>query len=455
MEKGKDAKPGDLIRIKTAKEEINGRMIESYEAGIVLIKLESGYNIGVNRDNILDIKVIKKVEDKSEKNESGEENEAKGKKGNEKKEGNKFELSHKKSIIDLIITGGTLSSSLDVKTGGVKFLTTPENLFKFYPDIFELADIRIINPFMTWSENMDSSHWLKIAKLVAKSLNDESVKGVIVTHGTDFLHYTSAALSFMLKNLNKPVALTYSQRSTDRASSDAELNLYCAAKYALSDIAEVALVGHANSDDDYCYALQGNKCRKMHSSRRDAFKPINTSPIAKVYKDRIEVLRDYNKRKTGKEMNGKKVECEDYFEDKVALIKFYPGQDPEILNYYFKQGYKGVVIEMTGLGHVLTEGARNWIPILKELIEKGFVVCAACQTIYGSLNPSVYEAGRRLEKTGVIYLRDMLSEAALVKLGWVLGMLKEKKIKKEQVKDIMLENIAGEFNERLGEEFIC
>jgi glutamyl-tRNA(Gln) amidotransferase subunit D len=328
-------------------------------------------------------------------------------------------------------------------------LTTPETLFKFYPEIFELADIRIINPFMIWSENMNFFHWRKIAKLVVKSLNDENVKGVIVTHGTDFLHYTGSALSFMIKNLNKPLALTYSQKSTDRASSDAELNLYCSAKYALSDIAEVALIGHADSSDEFCYALQANKSRKMHTSRRDAFKTINTSPIAKIFKDKIEILKRYNKRKTEKEMNGKKVELEDYSEDKVALIKFYPGQNPEILKYYVQQGYKGLVIEMSGLGHVITEGENNWIPILKEIISNGMVVCATAQTIHGSLNQKVYESGRRIEKTGVIYLKDMLSETAFVKLGWILGMLKEKKITSEEVKELMLKNISGEYNERI------
>jgi glutamyl-tRNA(Gln) amidotransferase subunit D len=434
-EKGKNAEIGDLIRIRLAKEEIEGILLESYEAGVVLIKLKNGYNMGLDRSNILDIKIIKKAENKKE---------------DEKEK--KFELSHKKPIIDLIITGGTLSSSLDVKTGGVKFLTSPENLFKFYPEIFEIADIRIINPFMKWSENMNFEDWQKIAKIVVKSLNDENVKGVIVTHGTDFLHYTGSALSFMIKNLNKPVALTYSQRSTDRASSDATLNLYCAAKFALSEIAEVALVGHASSNDDFCYALQANKARKMHSSKRDAFKPINTIPIAKIYKDKIEVLRNYNKRKSEKEMNGKKPLLDDSFEEKVALLKFYPGQDPDILRYYFKEGYKGIVVEFAGIGQVLTEGSKSWVGVVKELVDKGMFICAASQTIYGTLNPFVYEAGRRLEKAGVIYLKDMLSETAFVKLGWILGKLANKEIKKEDVKDLLLQNISGEFNERLGEE---
>jgi len=428
-EKGKDANIGDLVKIKTAKEEIQGILLESPEAGVVLIKLDNGYNIGISRDNILEIKVVKKE-------------------AIEKKKEETFKLSHKKPVIDLIITGGTISSSLDVKTGAVKWLTSPGELFKFYPEIFEIADIRVINPFMKASENMSYEDWRKIAKLAVKSLNEDNVKGVIITHGTDFLHYTSSALSFMIQNLNKPVVLTYSQRSTDRGSSDAELNLYCAAKMALSDVAEVMLVGHASINDDFCYAMPGTKTRKMHASRRDTFKVINDTPIAKIYKDKIEILKSYNKRKEGKEAKAK---LDDSFEEKIALIKFYPGQNPDILNYYDKQGYKGFAIEMSGLGHVLTEGKNNWIQVIKELVKKGTIICAAPQTLYGRLDPFVYSPGRELEKAGVIYLKDILPETAFVKLGWVLG---HKDWSLEEKKKKLLENISGEFNERLGEEFI-
>jgi glutamyl-tRNA(Gln) amidotransferase subunit D len=207
------------------------------------------------------------------------------------------------------------------------------------------------------------------------------------------------------------------------------------------------LVGHANSSDDFCYALPSCKVRKMHSSRRDAFKPINSSPIAKIFRDKIEILEgNYNKRGKANE----KPEMNAVFEDKVALVKFYPGQSPEILEYYLREGYRGLVVEMSGLGHVLTEGKNNWIPVLKKIIDKGLVVCASCQTIYGRLDPLVYSPGRELEKTGVIYLKDILSETALVKLGWILGFEKDK----NKIKELLLKNIAKEFNERLGEDFI-
>ena len=149
--------------------------------------------------------------------------------------------------------------------------------------MFDLVNVlKVEVPFMKGSENMDFKDWQKIAKVAEKYLNDSNIQGIIITHGTDTLHYTSGALSFFLGKVNKPVVLTYSQRSIDRASSDANLNLKCAALTAISDIAEVMIVGHASTDDDFCYAIAGTKVRKMHSSKREAFKPINRKPCKSI-----------------------------------------------------------------------------------------------------------------------------------------------------------------------------
>ena len=315
-----------------------------------------------------------------------------------------------------------------------------------YPEIFEIADVRIKHPFMKASENMDSGDWIRLAKLIEKSLNDSQVKGVIVSHGTDFLHYTASALSFMLGELNKPVVLTYSQRSSDRGSSDSRLNLLCSAYAATSDIAEVMLVGHANLDDGYCYALHGTKVRKMHTSRRDTFRPINCKPIAKIDGDgKIEMIRqDVNKR------NKKKVVSNAVFDSRVALIKFYPGQDSGILDYYRKKGYRGLVIEMSGLGHVISEGKNNWILKLKEVIKRGMFVYAVPQTLYARLDAYVYSPGRKLMEIGVVFLEDMLPETALVKLGYCMAKARGR----IGVNKLMTSNLAGEFNYKLGIEFI-
>ena len=433
----KKPKAGDRVEIfvRDKNERQEGVLLESHDKGVLLLKLDSGYNVGLKKEDISEIKILV------------------GKKESDypftqtEQEGN-LKLSGKKPIIDFYLTGGTISSKLDASTGGVKWLINAKELFGVYPEIFEIADIRVKSPFMKASENMDYKDWIKLAKLIGKSLNDSQVKGIIVSHGTDFLHYTSSALSFMLGKLNKPVILTYSQRSSDRGSSDSRLNLICSARMALSDIAEVMLVGHATTNDDYCYALQGNKCRKMHSSRRDTFRPINCMPIAKVFSDgKIEMIRnDVRKR------NKDKVEVDAVFDSKIGVIKFYPGQSPDILNYYKKKGYKAVIIEMSGLGHVISEGKNNWIPALKKVIKNGLYVYAVAQTIYGRLDSYVYSPGRKLQEIGVVYLGDILSETAFVKLGWVLGhkMWSGSVVTKAR----MLENINGEFNERLGSEFL-
>jgi len=417
------AKPGDFVEVHFGKVIYEGTLLESIdsEKGIVLLKLGNGYNIGFNKKEILDIKVISKFKEKKEE----------------------FEIKNNSSKpnIAVIITGGTIASRYDSKTGGVHPLDSPESLFKFYPGLFEKVNVlKVEMPFMKCSEEMNPKDWQKIAKICGKLLNNSNIQGVLITHGTDFLHYTSAALSFMLGKLNKPVVLTYSQRSIDRASSDANLNLICSAFVAgISDIAEVTLVGHANSEDNFCYVMPGAKVRKMHTSRRDAFKVINGKPLAKVFPEKgIEIFDSFNKRN-----NGKKVKVDAKFEEKVALVKLYPGQSSEILDYYFKNKYKGIVLELSGLGNA----SREWAKKIKELSEKGIIFCGTSQCINGRVDGMVYSAGRKLIEAGVIYLEDMLSETALVKLGFVLA----KTTNKEEVKKLMLTNMARELNNRLEE----
>ena len=423
-----NAVPGDYVEIHLTKLIYEGVLLEvpETEKGIVLLKLDSGYNIGFNRKDILKIVTLKKAREKEEE----------------------FEIKKDstKPNIAMIITGGTIASVLDSKTGGVHPLQKPEDLFKFYPEIFEKVNVSKIEiPFMKASEDMDFKDWQKISKVAVELLNDNNIQGLIITHGTDFLHYTSAALSFFIRNLNKPVVLTYSQRSIDRASSDANLNLQCASLIAISDIAEVTLVGHASSNDDYCYAMPGTKVRKLHTSKRDAFRAINTKPYAKVFPGKIERISEWKLR------NKNKAKLDAKFEEKIALIKIYPGQKPDILDYYAKQKYKGIVLELSGLGHAPTKKSRtSWTQKLKEIQKKGIIVCATSQCIYGRVDPLVSSNGREILGTGVIYLEDMLAETAFVKIGWVLGHEEWSKNKKI-IKEKMLENISGELNNRIQE----
>jgi glutamyl-tRNA(Gln) amidotransferase subunit D len=414
--------PGDKVKIITSKEEIKGVFLNCSDSSLILIKLKSGYNILIKKEDVLEIQKLKQKEKKEKQTKTVKQN---------------------KNLpeIDIIITGGTISSKIDYESGGVKWITQPEELFEFYPELFEIAKIRKIKiPFIKGSENINSKDWKILSKEIQESLNNKNVKGIIITHGTDFLHYTASALSFFIKDLNKPIVLTYSQRSSDRASSDASLNLICSTHAALSEIAEVMIVGHATSSDDFCYALPGTKSKKMHSTKRNAFQPINSKPIAKIFPNgKIENLSSYKKRD---ETNKPKLDS--VFEDNIALIKLYPNQSPDIIDYY-SQRYRGIIIEGSGLGHVLTqESTNNWIPKIKKAINNGLIICMTSQTIFGKVNSKVYSPARELEKAGVIYLNDMLSETAFVKLGYVLAKTKNP----EKIKKLLLKNISREINSR-------
>jgi len=419
-------------------EEFEGVMLYSYDPSVILLKLDNGYNIGIKKEKIKKIELIRQ-ERKKEKGE-GEKKEEKGKRKEEKL---KQARQKQKPKVAFIVTGGTIASCLDYETGAVKPLTRAEEILQIAPKISEIAEPVIECPFLVFSENINAEHFKKIAKIVESKLNDRSVQGVVVLSGTDTAHYIASALAFMLGKINKPVVLTCSQRSIDRGSSDALLNLTCSCYIALSDIAEVTLVSHASLSDEYCWCLRATKCRKMHTSRRDTFRPINSKPLAIVWPDgKIKILQEYNKRSEGK------VKAESFFEEKTALIKWHPNADPALLEFLLKQGYKGVVIEATGFGHVAIEGKFSWFNAIKKCVESGMIVAFAPQTLYGRLDPFVYETGRKLAKLGVLYLHDILPETAYIKLAWLLGKEKDK----EKVKQLMLENIANEFNFRLSSQ---
>ena len=283
---------------------------------------------------------------------------------------------------------------------------------------------------------MNPEHWSKIAGYVARELNKENIRGVVVTHGTDTMHYTAAALSFALEALSKPVALTGGQRSSDRGSFDGAINLICATEFATSDIAEVAIVMHANSSDDYCIANPGTKTKKMHTSMRNTFRPINSVPFAKIYVNgKIEKQKSCTLRHSGK------VKVKSKFESKVALIKYHPGLSPKLLDYYLKERYKGIIIEGTGLGHIKTS---SWLTPLSKIIKKGIFVGMTSQANYGRVDPYIYSTGRDLVNHGVVYLDDMLPETAIVKLSWVLGQT----TKPEEVRHLMTSNLRGEISKR-------
>ncbi len=395
------------------------------DANILVVKLDNGYNVGLD---VSDAKIKKLPAEKHKIFTT------------KQKEIVRFDKSL--PLVALVTTGGTITSKIDYTTGAVKALMTSEEFMKKTPEIGNIANIDLTQPFTKMSEDMEPSDWTKLAEEIAKQLNKGAL-GAIVTHGTDTLHYTAAALSFMLKT-PKPVVLVGSQRSSDRGSTDSAMNLICAAHLAVGDIAEVGTCMHATMNDDYCFFIRGTKVRKMHASRRDAFRPINDLPLAKVHPSgNIEIMNTYRKRESGKAVADTK------FEEKVAIQKVYPGSDPETLEYLASK-YKGIVLEATGFGHVPTQAKKPWIPAIKEISQK-IPVVVATQTIYGRVNTNVYTNLRILfSETNAIPAEDMHPEAAWVKLGFVLGHTR----KLEEVRKIMLTNLVGEITQRDLDEFL-
>ncbi|MCK4327607.1 MAG: Glu-tRNA(Gln) amidotransferase subunit GatD [Candidatus Diapherotrites archaeon] len=426
--------------LKAAKAAVGDRIVVGSEEGLlmpspeitaspdhIVLKLDNGYNIGIKYEG----QTISKSSTPEPKRITKEYKYETG--GHAKA---KQSCKGKKHIA-LLGAGGTITSRVDYSTGAVYTDMTGDDLIALVPELGDIACIKTKTVLEKMSEDLDPLDWVDLAKATAKAL--DKAEGVIITQGTDTMHYTSAALSFML-NTTKPVIITGAQRSSDRGSADAVLNLTCSAYAALSDIAEVGTCMHATFSDDYCYFLRGTKVRKMSSTVRPAFKPINDYPLAKIYPDgKIEPISKFKKRGTGK------TEVDTKFERHIALLKAYPGSDPKIIDYHVDSGAKGLVIEGTALGHVPTKARKSWIPRIKSAVKSGVPIVVATQCIYGTVNPNVYTNLRILyHDAGAIPAYDMTAETAYVKLGWVLAHAKG-----DKVKELMTSNLKGELNPQL------
>ncbi len=422
---------GDKIEVRTAEESYTGILMPSESKESIFLKLDNGYNIGISKEKIRSIKTVEKFSAQKES------------KASEIKENKKLQT------ISILHTGGTIASKVDYRTGAVISKFTPTDLLSMFPEINEIANIKSKLVFQMFSEDMEQAHWEKLAEEVANEIK-EGVDGVIITHGTDTMGYTSAALSFALQNLPVPVLLVGAQRSSDRPSSDAAYNIIAAAKFIVnSDFAGVGICMHKNEEDEICLIHSGVKVKKMHTSRRDAFRSINSQPIAEIEVKTGKI--NYLSQNHPKKDKSKKIKIDNKFENKVAIIKIRPGFNYEELEFYEKNDYKGLILEGTGLGNapvnVLDEYTKHHAKFLEALnrMSKKMVIVMTSQSIYGGLNMNVYSSGRDLLGAGVISGRDMLTEVAYSKLCWVLGHAKSI----EEAKKEMQINLVGEISERV------
>jgi len=393
----------------------------SDKKGFLDLKLSSGYNVG------LDKRFIKKIELLQKKKAL-------------KTSSNKVAVDKKKKTIAILHTGGTIASKVDYETGGVIAKFSTEELLGLFPELKNIANIKSVFVSNMMSEDMRFKDYQKIARAVKKEV-DGKVDGVIIGHGTDTLAVTAAALAFMLENVQIPVLVTGSQRSSDRGSTDSAMNIICAAEFiAKTSFKGVAICMHENTSDDKCLVMPATKTRKLHSSRRDAFKVINEKAIARV--DYANKKIDWiNKPKENKEQ----FVLKDGFEDKVAVLRTYNNMNSDFLDVLTAKKYKGLVLEATGIGQAPTnvkENLPNYVA-LKKFIKNGGVVVLTSQCIFGRVHKDIYANCRRLANIGVIFGEDLLTETAHVKLAWLLG-----NYKKAEVEKLITMNLRGEITKR-------
>ena len=410
-------KIGDFIKIVTKTTEYSGNILPRYEYSneeFIVIKMSSGYNIGIDSNSITSIRKIK----------SGEEP--------------KFNPPTKPDVketlpkISILGTGGTIASRIDYKTGAVNPAFSAEELYSIIPELSDYANINTELISNIASEQMNPEDWKNMAEKVIEKIRDKN-QGIIIGHGTDTMAYTSAALSFALVNCPIPVILTGAQRSTDRPSSDASLNMISSVIVASKNqLNGVYLAMHSSIEDNEVSIHCGTRVRKTHTSRRDAFQSIGIEPIAIVNQGNVTINKKFNDDKN-------KFEIKVNFDENVSLLKFHPGFNPKIIDAIVDSNTKGIILEGTGLGHVNSKCNSA----IKRAIDKGMFVGMTSQCLNGRIKMTVYSAGRDLLKLRVIPLEDMLPETALVKLMWAYGNYKD-----EEIQDIMTTNIAGEFTER-------
>ena len=406
---------GDVVKVMTDSS-YSGILMPRYEYSDdehIVLKLKSGYNIG------LEIDKIKKIESESSVNVK-----------KEKILQRQTELSLPKLL--LVSTGGTIASKIDYRTGGVTPALTAAELNATVPELGKIANIDTEVLFSEYSENLLPEHWKKIAEKINSYVKSE-YKGIIVAHGTDTMQYTAAALSFALAGIPIPVALVGSQRSSDRPSSDAALNLISAAKFLLEcNTSGIYVVMHNSTNDDEVACHWGTRVRKNHTSKRNAFQTIGGSPAFIVKNDSIEKNPHFNyvKKEYSPKIN---------FDTRVALVKYYPGLDPKIIDYIIGSGYKAIIFEGTGLGHI----GKIMYEQVGRAKKKGLFMGMTSQCIDGMIRMTVYESGRDLLNFGIVPLSNMLPETALVKAMWALGNSKNP----EEMEKLMKENIAMEFSD--------
>lgn len=384
----------------------------------IVMKIVTGYNIGLDVDTIQSM------------TETGY------KKANYKIPEKEFPYTDNLPNVKLFGTGGTIASRLDYRTGAVIPAFSPGELYGAVPELADICNLKTEKLFAVFSENMGPMQYKKLAEAIGKEI-ENGVDGIVIGHGTDTLHHTGAALTFMVQNSPVPIVLVGSQRSSDRPSSDAALNLMHAMRAAAySDIAEVMVCMFGPTSDKYGLLHKGTRVRKMHSSYRSTFRTIGDIPLAMVDREKVTPIhKKYNKRRADRN-----VKILPYYNENVTMLYYYPGMKPDTIDNLVNAGYQGIIFIGTGLGHV----NKELYPAIERAHAKGVHMYMTLQTIWGYVHMFVYDTGRDMMAKGIIPAGNMLPEVAFIKLSWALGQTNDP----EEVKRLMLTPINDEITKR-------
>ena len=407
--------------IKTSRGDFEGIILprsENDDDKHIVLKLATGYNVGINVDTITDM------------SEHGY------KEAHYKIPEKEFPTSPNLPHVKLFGTGGTIASRLDYRTGAVIPAFSPGELYGAVPELADICNLTTEKLFAVFSENMGPQQYIELAKAIGKEIAN-GIDGIVIGHGTDTMHHTAAAMAFMIQDSPVPIVVVGSQRSSDRPSSDAALNLiHATTAAATSDIAEVMVCMFGPTSDEYGLLHRGTRVRKMHSSYRSTFRTIGDIPLAMLDRNKITPLTENYRRRR----NDRNVKITSVFEEKIAMVYYYPNMMPDIIDSLVDNGYKGIVIAGTGLGHV----NKPIYPAIERATKAGVAIYMTVQTLWGFVHMFVYDTGRDLMAKGIIPTENMLPEVAYIKLGWAFGQTSDL----DEVRKIMLTPIASEITDR-------
>ncbi len=384
----------------------------------IVLKLKTGYNVGVHIDRVESMAELGYKE------------------AHYKIPEKEFPVSPDLPGVTLLGTGGTIASRLDYRTGAVIPAFTPGELYGAVPELADICNLTTRKIFGVFSENMSWPQYRELAENIGREI-EGGAAGLVIGHGTDTMGHTAAVLSFMVQSSPVPIVIVGSQRSSDRPSSDAALNLIHAVRAAaFGDIAEVQICMFGPTSDRYGLLHRGTRCRKMHSSYRSTFRTVGDIPLAIVSRDDFTILNEDCVRRDP----SRQVKIDTAYDDRVTILYYYPGMKPDLVDALVEKGYRGIVIAGTGLGHVNSP----LYPALERAAAAGVHVVMTVQTLWGFAQMYVYETGRDLMDIGVVPLDNMLPETALMKLGWVLGHTDDH----DRVMEMMRTPISHEITER-------